>query len=299
MNGSIRRRTWTTDPVLVAMAMGWTLLLVGQSHWIQAAEPPAGEPYRQLAPGVMLSVDPALREAETVSRHDVVELLAANPDLDWAKDVAFRRTIWHLDFKFKPMRMTFVDVPHSDGRMQRKLIWYLLYSVTNTGKVMPSIKGAGGEYELQDSNQPVLCVPEFLLYSHEFNKLYPDRVIPIAMGPIRMREDPKRKFYTSAEMSAEGEEIQPGQTKWGVATWENVDPRIDRFSVYVNGLTNAYRWQDPQGVYKAGDPLGKGRQWVRKTLKLNFWRPGDEYYEHEKEFRFGIPGEVDYEWVYR
>jgi hypothetical protein len=301
MNGSIRRRTWCIDPVSVAVALGCLVLLAGQAKSPHAlgAEPPANGPYRQLAPGVMLSADPALREAETVSRHDVVELLAADPNLDWAKDVPFRRKIWHLEFKFKPMRLILVDVPHSDGRLQQKLIWYLVYSVTNTGKVMPSIKGAGEDYQLQDSNQPILFVPEFRLRSHEFGKEYPDRVIPIAIGPIRMREDPKRKFYNSVDMSAEGEEIQPGQTKWGVATWESVDPKIDRFSVYVNGLTNAYRWQDPKGAYKVGDPLGKGRQWIRKTLKLNFWRPGDEYYEHEKEFRFGIPGEVDYEWVYR
>lgn len=295
MNGSIRKRTWCTVPVLYGVALAcFAVMAVALG-----AESSANGPYRKLAPGVMLSADPALREAETVSRHDVVELLAVDPDLDWAKDVAFRRKIWHLDFKFKPMRMILVDMPHADGRMRQKLIWYLVYSVTNTGKGMPSIKGADNEYQLEDLNEPILYVPELYLRSHEFGKQYPDRVIPVAMGPIRMREDPKRKFYNSVDMSAEGEEIQPGQTKWCVATWENIDPRIDRFSVYVSGLTNAYRWEDPKGAYKAGDPLGKGRRWVRKTLKLNFWRPGDEYYEHEKEFRFGIPGEVDYEWVYR
>ena len=114
--------------------------------------------------------------------------------------------------------------------------------------------------------------------------------------PIRSREDPNRTFLNSAEMARQ---INPGETLWGVATWEGIDPRIDRFSVYVNGLTNAYRWEDAPGAYEPGDPIGKGRTWVRKTLKLNFWRPGDEYYEHEKEFRYGIPGEVDHQWVYR
>ena len=27
---------------------------------------------------------------------------------------------------------------------------------------------------------------------------------------------------------------------WGLATWEDVDPRVDFFSVYIKGLTNAY-----------------------------------------------------------
>ena len=43
------------------------------------------DPIAGLAPGVMKSVDPRSREAETFSRHDVVELLAVDPDLDWAK----------------------------------------------------------------------------------------------------------------------------------------------------------------------------------------------------------------------
>ena len=101
-----------------------------------------------------------------------------------------------------------------------------------------------------------------------------------------------------------------------VATWENIDPRVDFFSIYVKGLTNAYRWQDNPDGYRPGlDPIAKGRKFVRKTLKLNFWRPGDEYDEKESEFRYGVPGEmadryrqkygkdvlpkVDYEWVYR
>ena len=289
MNWSIRWWTWCAYLVFVAAALGCVVPSFGQ------AEPVAGGPYRLLAPGVMESVDPELREVETVSRHDVVELLAVDPDLEWAKDVPFRRQIWYLEFKFKPMRMILVDIPQANGRMKQKLLWYMVYSVTNPGKVMPSVKGVDGSYQLQDSDQPVRFIPEFRLRSHESGKVYPDRVIPIAMGPIQIREDPRRKFSTSVEMVRQ---IKPGETFWGVATWEDIDPRIDRFSVYVNGLSNAYRWKDTPGAFKPGDPIGKGRKWVRKTLKLNFWRPGDEYYEHEKEFRYGIPGEVDCQWVY-
>jgi hypothetical protein len=90
-----------------------------------------------------------------------------------------------------------------------------------------------------------------------------------------------------------------GETLWGVAMWEEVYPRIDRFSIYVYGLTNAYKWKDEPGAYKPNDAIGVGRTLARKTLKLNFWRPGDEYFEHEDEIRYGYPGEVDYEWVYR
>jgi hypothetical protein len=278
--------------------------------------PTTKSPYRQLAPGVMISIDPMRELKETVSRHNVVELLAADPKFDWAKDIPFRHDVWALNFQFKPVRMIRVDIPQPSGYMQRKLIWYMVYSVTNTGKVLHPIDDVDLPYETSERNQlfrvdtvesPIRFVPEFLFEAHVrrpdhsvLTKVYPDRVIPVAMGPIRSREDPNRRFLTSVEMCRK---LEPGETQWGVATWEDIDPRAFQFSIYVIGLTNAYRWTDAKDgpdAFKAGDPIGKGRKLYRKTLKLNFWRPGDQYLEHEEEIRYGIPGKVDdYEWVYR
>jgi hypothetical protein len=82
-------------------------------------------------------------------------------------------------------------------------------------------------------------------------------------------------------------------------------------------LTNAYRFEDPSGAYKPGDPPGTGRRLLKKTLQLNFWRPGDTVDPHEEEIQFGCrldpdPAEqqkilaqygidkpVDHTWVYR
>ena len=275
----------------------------------QEAKP---SPYKKLAPWVMKSVDSAQKEAETVSRHDIVELLAFDPNFDWAKDISYRHEVWALALKFKPLRMIWIDQPQPNGQMRRKQVWYMVYSVTNPGKMIVPVCDVDLPYETSEKKQvyrvklvdrPVRFVPEFLLEGREsvdkrdgFNKVYPDRVIPVAMGPIRLREDPKRRFYHSVELCRE---IAAGETVWGVATWEDLDPKIDRFSVYIRGLTNAYRWRDEPGELKKGDPLGTGRRLRQKTLKLNFWRPGDEYDQHEQEIRYGFPGEVDYEWVYR
>jgi len=279
-------------------------------------KPPAAKPlmlkspYRQLAPGVLISIDPIHKLEESVSRHDVVELLAVDPKFDWAKDIAFRRDIWVLQFQFKPMRIIWVDVPQSSGKMQRKPIWYMVYVVTNPGKIVHPVEKPAYTlaepkklYDVQAVDRPVRFVPEFLLEGHQhmkadegFTKVYPDRVIPVAMAPIRMREDPKRRLLTSVEMCRE---IAVGESLWGVATWEDIDPRIVRFSVYVFGLTNAYRWKDEPGEYKPGDSALKGRKLYRKTLLLNFWRPGNRYSEREEEIRYGVPEGVDYEWVYR
>jgi hypothetical protein len=259
------------------------------------AAPPQG-PFRPLSPGAMKTVDPMRQVEETVSRHDLVEVLASDPKLDWAKGVPFRREIWALELRFKPMRMIYVDLPRPSGFMQRKQIWYLVYSVTNPGKTMRPVVAKGGAYNFEYVDKPIHFVPAFLLESVRLDKWYPDRVIPAAIGPIRLREDPNRTFYNSVEMVRD---LQVGETVWGVATWEDIDPRTDRFSVYVHGLTNAYRWTDDPEKFKPGSPLGTGRHLVRKTLRLNFWRPGDEFDPKEREIRFGAPGELDYQWVYR
>jgi hypothetical protein len=274
--------------------------------------PTTKSPYRQLAPGVMISIDPMRKLEESVSRHDVVELLAVDPKFDWAKDIPFRHDVWVLEFQFKPVRMISVDIPQPSGYMQRKLIWYMVYSVKNTGKVMHPVEDVDLPYETAEPKQlyevqsvdvPVRFAPEFLLEAQVrrpdkkiLTKVYPDRVIPVAMGAIRLREDPNRRFLTSVEMCRK---LAVGETQWGIATWEDIDPKTFQFSVYAVGLTNSYRWTDQPGEFKQGDPLGKGRKIQRKILKLNFWRPGDQFLEHEEEIRYGIPGGVDYDWVYR
>jgi hypothetical protein len=274
--------------------------------------PAVKSPYRPIAPGVLNTIDPMREFKETVSRHKVVELLAVDSKFEWAKEVPFRRDIWTLTFQFKPVRMIWVDMPQPSGRMQRKLIWYLVYSVANTGKVMHPVEDADLPYETFDKRQlyeikmveqPVRFTPEFLLEAQVrrpdnsiVTKAYPDRVIPLAFAAIRNREDPKREFLSSVDMCRE---IKPGETFWGIAAWEDIDPKTFRFSINISGLTSAYRWKDIKGEYKKGDPILKGRRFFRKTLKINFLRSGDPYFEHEEEIRYGVPDGVDYQWVYR
>lgn len=279
-----------------------------------AAAEATGGRFRQLAPGVLTVVEPNSDVADTVSRHDLVEILAADPAFGEreksagsspAKEAVFRHEIWGLEFAFKPLRLIQVSVPNDDGELVTKNVWYLVYRVKNTGhRMKPTIKEAGGfdgVVEMAENPQPVEFVPQFFLESPEFNKVYPDRILPLAIDAIQKREDPNRRFFDTVDIAGE---IPVGKSIWGVATWEDIDPRIDRMHVYVGGLTNAYRWVDPKDqagkyVYKAGESLGAHRQLAKKMLQLNFWRPGDEYLEHEGEIRLGAPDEVDYAWAYR
>lgn len=136
---------------------------------------------------------------------------------------------------------------------------------------------------------------------------YPDQYIPLALGPISRREnaqDPRvaqKKYFPTIEISKQT--IEPGETIWGVATWTDVDPRIGQFSIFVSGLNNIDRWEEipigEDGAFVEGDTVGTGRKLLRKVLKINFWKRGDQFDIDEKEIHLGYPGEVDYEWVER
>jgi hypothetical protein len=274
-------------------------------------EPPGPRgPYRVLAPGVMIAIPPDRNPEDSVDVHNVVEL----QQHEWARGIRFRRDVWALEFRFKPVRILDVDVPQPSGKMQRKPIWYLVYSVTNRGKVMEQVEQPDRTYKLafadkveeavpqsnatlkrEPVEEPTLFAPEFLFESINTGKRYPDRVIPVAMAAIALREDPNRQFYNTVEITRP---LKLGGTVWGIATWEDVDPGTDRFSIYVAGLTNAYQWTDQPGAYKKGDPPGTGQDLWRRTLKLNFWRPGDAQFVDESQIRFGIPGEPSHVWMY-
>jgi hypothetical protein len=327
-----RRLTYHVSlPQVAALAV--TLAMLTMPSGLTAAAGPDSRPVRQFAPGVVTTIPPDLLPEETVSTHDLVEV-RSNPNLQWSPEflaesrtlygmsagVRFRRDVWCLEFSFKPLRMIYVDVPQPTGKMQRKLIWYLVYRVKNTGATLQPVEQPDGTVTAKPGQGgPVQFVPQFVLESQDRSdagqplfKAYLDRIIPVADEAIRQRETPDRELLNSAQISERPipvSDARADRSVWGVATWEDVDPRVDFFSVYVGGLTNAYRWEDPAGAYRPGDPPGKGRQFSRKTLQLNFWRPGDEFGEHESEIRFGVPTSkaylygvsegVAYRWVYR
>lgn len=252
---------------------------------------------------------------------------------------SFHRGIWNLEFTFKPLRMIKVDLPQESGKLRTKLIWYMVYYVRNPGGHLMPIEDPKHrvfnpfDYEQYDTksvykikivdelgpDKPyfkerapgVNFHPFFLLVNREakFKKAgekiyFQDKIIPLAVPYIRLREDPRRKLLTTAEIGHV--RIKFGETVWGVVTWEDVDPRIDFFSIFIQGLSNAYDWKETRQSYalvdrpqKPSDWPAFGRKLNYKTLQLNFWRPGDEYYETEDEIRYGGYEEVDYLWIYK
>jgi hypothetical protein len=276
-----------------------------------AGAPPAG--FRQLAPGTLTVIPPDRSADDALQRADLVEITAGRPDRRWtpkhspvnttfverAKAREFAGGVWCLEFAYKPPRMIDVDVPAADGRMRLKRLWYLLYRVKNTGGRRLAVDAEDAATRgLERFEAPVRFVPHFVLESPEpladsegvmAYRAYLDRVIPSAMAAIRTREKPPGRLFDSASMTEA--DIPPGAERWGVAIWEDVDPRIDYFSIYVRGLTNAMRWrQIPGSRIGPNDPPGIHTEHALETLRLDFWRPGDERDEVEEEMSVGFRG---------
>lgn len=333
---------WFHGLVLATLALVIAPLAARAQDAATPATAPAAAEGPKFAPGVVTTIPPAVDPADAISLHDAVEL-RANDKLKWqpskwlqwesatpaptnrtlyemAEGAAFPQDIWTLEFSFKPLRMIDVDVPQANGRVQRKQIWYMVYRVRNTGAGLVAKIQPDGEYVTEaKATEKIRFQPQFILTSQDHDgsdgavrKAYLDRVIPAAMAAIQQRERPGVRLLNSVEMAEQDLPVESGRTQrgvWGVAMWEDVDPEIDFFSVYVGGLTNAYQWVDPAGAFKTGDNPGKGRVFTRKVLQLNFWRPGDSLDPNEREIRFGsAPGEAErysggegvaYQWVFR
>jgi hypothetical protein len=175
--------------------------------------------------------------------------------------------IWVLDFAFKPVRMRTLDLP-GKGRRQLHYLYYRVINHTGT---------------------PRMFVPQFSLVTDTGQRLE-DAVIPQAVPIIQNREDGSIPLLGAVNIMG----MIPPSTKegiddavYGVAVWEGVDPKADRFSVYVRGLSDGHQLiQSPDG----SKPV------VRyKTLRIDFIRRGDERNLNEREIQLNDP---PYEWIY-
>ncbi|REJ97195.1 MAG: hypothetical protein DWQ35_03015 [Planctomycetota bacterium] len=325
----------------IAVVLMLTAVAASPLAWSAEDDRDAAEQrrYRQLAPGVETVVPVARSEEETGEEHPIVEVKAANLAWDPQEAVAkshtlderanatmFRRGIWHLQFAFKPMRMIRVDVPQPNGRMKEKLVWYMVFRITNNGQHMTpeqseeegappnasTIARVDGHEQMLANIGPIRFIPNFTLRSYETGREYRDQIIPVAKAAIYRREQPPVEladFQNTVEISRRPIPVSTDENDrsvWGVVTWMDLNPTMDYFAVFLQGLTNAYKWSDPSGAYQAGKPPGTGRRFLHKTLKLNFSRTGDEFDQREEEIHLGIDGrapgidaQVDYEWVDR
>ena len=133
-----------------------------------------------------------------------------------------------------------------------------------------------------------MFVPQFIMVNEKGQKLE-DSVLPQAIPVIQAREEPTIPLLGAIGIIG----MIPPSTKpnvddavFGVAVWEKWDPKADRYSIYVRGLSDGYK----EVPSETGKPVAK-----YKTLKIDFIRRGDEHNLNEKEI---IPNDPPYEWVY-
>jgi hypothetical protein len=165
------------------------------------------------------------------------------------------------------------------------------------------------------NSEPIRFVPQFILAAprlvvgaeavenphsgqtewktNETAAAYPDRILPLALLEIQKRE--RMATMPETTVSIAKKEIAPGQELCGVAMWTDVDPRINEFSIFVSGLTNAYLWSDrvtEDGEYVNTGTIGEGRIIKRRVLRTDWWRVGDQNSLNESQFRFGAREET-------
>jgi len=181
-----------------------------------------------------------------------------------------KQGIWVLDFAFKPLRIMTVE----DKVKGRRDVHYMYYQIINK------------------TGQPRMFVPQFTLVT-DTGKRYEDAVLPQAVKQIQNREDPSiQNLYGAVDIMG----MVPTSTKqgvedavFGVAIWEGVDPKADKLTVFVRGLSDGYR-EDPS-------PDAGGKSVVRyKALQIDFIRRGDEHDLKEREIILADP---PYDWTYR
>lgn len=311
------------------------LILGLTSLMVFATAASAQLPMQKLAPGVLTVIPAEPSEIDTATGPiDFVEVSRVAPEWEpnfspatetlggMASTTTFRRPVWQLEFAFKPVRMLTVPIPRGDGTAKARRIWYMVYRIRNSGGSLKPVaeKDEFGHdrFVLKTDKKNLRFMPIFALKAHEYDKEYADHVLPEVLARIHRIEirDPRVKLYdsisiTQVPIATSGESV--GREYWGVATWDNIERRTDFFSIYVQGLTNAYRWEDSD---TNDTSFAAGRKYFFRTLKLNFYRPGDAVGEHAGEIRYGLPlsngtpdaemlemyevdSVVDHSWVYR
>ncbi len=253
-----------------------------------SARPSRGQ---KLAPDALEVIESLPEPGETAQGPVDLPLVAKYPQLAWkpnyapeketlvelSKNVTFRSDVYCLEFAFKPVRMIEVN---------GKVVWYLLYRVRNVGgdlRPEPSTDSFGIYANPKAvSTDWVRFFPTLVLESLNTKKRYMDSINPAAKALIAAKERVGQPIYDSIEMQQQKIKLSSAADNhevWGVATWEDIDPRTIFFTVSVKGLTNA------QKLETKGDSIA----YLQKVLVLYFNRPGDEVDPLEDTIRYGVP----------
>ncbi|MFT5301182.1 MAG: hypothetical protein ACI814_001967 [Mariniblastus sp.] len=287
---------------LIGLAVLALMGFIASNALAQTAEP------RPLAKNVLIKPPTDLAPRDTHTQQMVMPNLNATeyepktiPNEETlygqSRRVILYRDIYQYEFAFTGLRQTKLTVPTANG-MRQKNFWYSIYRLRDTNQTMTyekvkpnpdfdhetNVLKMGGPIAQEKKQLNIRFTLEGSVVTTEGNYqkvAYRDIVDPLVVNLIRQREDANQRLLDTQQMATATIPIAKNDTDpgvWGVAVWENVDPRLDYVSVFVKGLTNAYRLNP-----NLAEPA------KLKTLQLNFWRPGDQVNEQNDRVEYGIP----------
>lgn len=257
---------------------------------------------RKLAPDALNVIPASIEFGETFQGPVDLPLAVQHPELQWkpnsapqsetllelSKNITFRSPVYGLEFAFKPVRILEADVTTAMGT-ERKNVWYLVYRVTYRGNdFQPTVEKDQFDNEIygkpdQVSAKWVRFMPNFHLVTkglksalNKSDQRLLDKVLPSVVNRIATEE---RIPTLLDSITIQRQKFALGQSFWGVATWIDVDPNTDFFTVEVKGLNNA------QKIELDGENL----KYSHKTLVLNFFRPGDSVNLTADRIQYGVP----------
>lgn len=208
--------------------------------------------------------------------------------------------LWIAEVQFKPVRYRRMQVTDPrTGAVSQELVWYMVYRVIPrdftelAGESRDDLisKLSDTNLDPQNSKDPVqrysLQIPRFVLRTDDSDtpQEYADEVnlqIQKEVLEREFRRSENLKLMNSVQ--AISEVVDPvsvdaidqlGQALYGVAIWRHVDPTTDYFTVTMTGFCNAYRISQVDGETMV----------EHKVIEQRFGRPGDEFSQHEQEFR--------------
>ena len=228
-----------------------------------------------------------------------------------ASDRQFLRDVWCLEFSYRPPRTIEVDVPGENLEIQKERVWYLLYRVRNIAvdENADVASGLGGStrqvvFEKDEEgnddltrpttkfvNQSIHFEPHFVFETHEAlsrdeglleHQDHLDRLVSSAIVPISRREKIRPDMLHDS-VSISERPIQPGEERWGVAIWQDIDPRIDFFTVFIYGLTNSIRWRHDAEFETDLEHAPEYERRELECLRLDFYHPGDAVHDDFQE----------------
>jgi hypothetical protein len=240
-------------------------------------------------------------EAQTIDFNQAFDAKAAS--VASGEELKKQSNLFVLEVEFRPVGMLEVELTNPQtGRKEKKLVWYQVYRTVNRELESPVDKTKIQTENPQDPIPDPYLIPEFFLVvqGKDSLKVYQDVVLPEAVAAIAEREkvwkiekSRKIELKNSVQIIQRIPDPIPENEKspqwiYGVATWVDVDPETDHFAIFAEGFSNGYL----PGTLD-GEPVMQ-----RKTIVMDFWRPGDFYNQTDREIR-RHPESPEPRWIYR